>query len=122
MALQVKLVHGLAKHYGMPFKEHAGKALIVSLIMGIHFAGGVIVLGSLAKSIPWLGMLSGGASNTITAGVMTYAVGRVFTQHFELGGTLLDFNPKKWRETFQNKIKEGRTVVRDLRKRPRTGS
>jgi hypothetical protein len=31
----------------------------------------------------------------------TYAIGRTFMQHFESGGTLLDFNPPDYREFFK---------------------
>lgn len=111
MALQIKLVHGLASHYEVPFKENIGKSLITSLLSGAGSVIGVMGLSSLAKAIPVLGTLGGGASVAISAGAVTYAVGQVFANHFESGGTLLNFDPKKMRELFKRKVKEGEDVA-----------
>ena len=35
------------------------------------------------------------------AAAVTWAMGRIFIQHFETGGTLLDFDADKMREHFQ---------------------
>lgn len=111
MALQIKLVHGLTKHYGVPFKENIGKSLITSLISGAGSIIGVMGISSISKLIPGLGTLSGGASVAFTAGAVTYAVGQVFAKHFESGGTMLDFDPKKMRDLFRRKLKEGQEVA-----------
>ena len=37
----------------------------------------------------------------------TWALGNVFIQHFEAGGTFLDFDPEKVREHFRTYFKEG---------------
>ncbi|MFM8444546.1 MAG: YcjF family protein [Methylococcus sp.] len=114
MAIQVKLVHGLAKHYGLPFKENVGKSLVTSLIAGASGVVGVLGLASLAKLVPGLGTLAGGASVSLTSGALTYAVGHVFAKHFETGGTLLDFDPKKMQEAFKRKVHEGRRAVAQM--------
>lgn len=115
MALQIKLVHGLAKHYGVPFKENVGKSLITSLISGAGSIVGVMGISSISKIVPGLGTLGGGASVAITAGSVTYAVGQVFARHFESGGTLLDFDPKKMRDLFKSKLKEGKEAAQKLK-------
>lgn len=115
MALQIKLVHGLAKHYEVPFKENIVKSLITSLVSGGGAIIGVMGLSSLAKLVPVLGTLGGGASVAISGGAVTYAVGQIFAKHFESGGTLLNFDPSKVREMFKRKVKEGETVARDLK-------
>jgi hypothetical protein len=38
----------------------------------------------------------------------TYAVGQVFIQHFESGGTFLDFDPDKVREHFRQEFDRAR--------------
>jgi hypothetical protein len=45
------------------------------------------------------------------AGASTYAVGRVFIQHFECGGTILSFDPEKVRAHFEKEFEEGKKVV-----------
>jgi uncharacterized protein (DUF697 family) len=50
------------------------------------------------KAIPVVGTaLATIVTPTLSAG-LTYAIGRVFIQHFESGGNLLDFNPPDYRE------------------------
>ena len=115
MALQIKLVHGLAKHYGVPFKENVGKSLITSLLSGAGSVVAVMGLSSIAKTVPGLGTLGGGASVAITAGALTYAVGQVFAKHFALGGTLLDFDPKEMRDLFKRKLQEGKDAVKKMK-------
>ncbi|MGI9211888.1 MAG: YcjF family protein [Methylococcaceae bacterium] len=117
MALEVKLVHGLAKHFEVPFKENLGKSLVSSLVSGGSSAIAIMGLSSLAKAVPALGTLGGGASVAITAGAVTYAVGEVFIKHFESGGTMLDFDTSKTRELFESKLKEGMEVACNLKKK-----
>jgi uncharacterized protein (DUF697 family) len=53
---------------------------------------------SLFKAVPIVGtIVSGFVMPTLSAGA-TYAIGKVFIQHFASGGTLLDFNPPDYRE------------------------
>ncbi|MFK7983173.1 MAG: hypothetical protein AB8G86_24550, partial [Saprospiraceae bacterium] len=44
----------------------------------------------------------------------TYALGKVFTQHFDQGGTLLTFDPVESRKYFQDAFEEGKLYVEDL--------
>src|SRR5262249_52323614 len=68
-------------------------------------------LGSAAKMIPFVGPLVGGLSMPLFSGAATYAIGQVFIQHFETGGTLLDFEPEKVREHFRREFAEGQGVA-----------
>jgi hypothetical protein len=43
----------------------------------------------------------------------TYAVGSVFIQHFETGGTLLTFDAEKVRDFYAQQFREGRQVVQE---------
>jgi len=112
MAVQLKMLSGISKVYGVPFKESRGKAFIGSLI-------GVIVpqslswgaFGTLLKLIPGLGALAGGPAMVIFSGASTYALGKVFIQHFSSGGTFLGFNPEQVRDYFRAQFEEGRKIV-----------
>jgi hypothetical protein len=46
-----------------------------------------------------------------SSAAFTYAVGKVFLQHFASGGTFLDFDPKTVREYFAKMFDEGKLVV-----------
>lgn len=107
MALQIKLVHGLALHYGVPFKEHIARSLVAALLSGASSALLVRGLASLAKAVPVLGSLAGGAAVAVSSASVTYAVGAVFIQHFESGGTLLDFDPQQAKGLFKSRLQDG---------------
>ena len=115
MGLQVKLMHSLCKVYDVPFKEKLVRSLLTSLASGAGALVAMASLSSLAKAIPALGTLAGSAGMSATAAALTYATGQVFIQHFERGGTLLDFDPVKFKELFKAKVKEGAEVVKSIR-------
>ena len=108
MAVQVKLVHGLAKLYEVPFKENVTKSLVASLLSGASGVVGLLGLASLAKVVPVLGSLAGGGGVALTAASITFATGEVFTRHFESGGSLLDFDPHQMKDKFKAALKRGK--------------
>ena len=114
-ALQIKMVHSIAKIYDVPFKTDIGKSTIASLLgsLGpVTIARGTF--GSLVKAIPVVGPIAGIATQPVLAGAFTYAVGKVFIQHFEAGGTFLNFNPKKVKEYFAEQFKEGKLMADEM--------
>jgi len=106
MALQVKLVHSLAKHYDVPFKDNAARSLLASLLSGASSTLLARGLASLAKAVPGLGTLAGTGGIAVSSASVTYAVGEVFIQHFESGGTLLNFDADKLKGLFTRKLKD----------------
>lgn len=108
MAIQVKLVHSLANHYQVEFSGELEKSMIAGLLGGSFT---VETTASLMKIIPVYGQISGMISTAIVGGATTYAVGKVFIQHFEAGGTFLNFNPEEVREYFAEQLKEGQKVA-----------
>lgn len=104
LALQMLMVRKLAKLYDLPFARQRVKSAIVGVIGG--FKGGY--LGGLAlKMIPVIGIVGYATMPTVNAAV-SYAVGRVFLQHFESGGTFLDLDPKKVRAYFEEQFRQGK--------------
>ena len=63
------------------------------------------VAGSLAKIVPLEGTVSGMITMSAFGGASTYALSKVFIQHFESGGTLLTFDPIKVKEYFAAQFK-----------------
>lgn len=114
--IQIKMLHSLAKLYRVPFSENLGKSLIVSLVGGVMPTSTAMTIASLAKVVPGLGTATGMVSVSVLGGATTYAIGSVFVQHFESGGTLLDFDPKKMRDYFTSKLQEGKRIATSLRK------
>lgn len=102
--LQARMLKRLCALYGLDYSRERAKSLVTSLIGGIY-AG--LIAGSMARLIPIVGLVSL-AAVPAASGALTYAVGRVFIQHFESGGTFLDFDPAKVREYFAEQYEQAR--------------
>lgn len=100
LGIQVLMIKDIAKIYRVPFKKQIVKSFIGSLV-------GSLGTTSVIKAIPGLGTITGGIAVSLAGVAATYAVGKVFTLHFEQGGTLLDFDPVKSRNAFEKAFKEG---------------
>lgn len=97
-ALQVQMLRRISQIFDIPFSENRGKALITSLLgTAIPMTSGLGAAEAL-KFVPLIGTLASALVTPALAAGATYAVGRVFIQHFVSGGTLLDFNPPDYRE------------------------
>lgn len=111
--LQMKMLKGLSGLYEMEFSEQAAKSAVTSLASGVY-AG--LTAGSLTRLIPVIGFISMAAMPVIN-GALTYAVGKVFAQHFASGGTFLDFDSAKVRRYFEQQYKEGKKVASQVQDR-----
>ena len=110
-AVQLRMLHELTKLYDVPFSRDLGKELIGALLGSIVPLSITATVGSAAKMLPLVGYVVGGLSMPLLSGAATYAIGKVFIQHFETGGTLLDFEPAKVREHFRREFAAGRGVA-----------
>lgn len=115
--VQLKVLAALSKFYGVPFSKNCGKAAIASLIgFVLPHALAFGAAGSFIKLIPIVGTMSGVAWMGLFSGAYTWALGNVFVQHFESGGTFLDFKAEKVREHFQAQFKEGQKMAESMGK------
>lgn len=96
--IQVQMLRRLSQIYNVPFSENGGKALIAALAGTMIPATSGIGAASMLKSVPILGTIASGFVMPALAAGATFAIGKAFIQHFESGGTLLDFNPPDYRE------------------------
>jgi uncharacterized protein (DUF697 family) len=96
--LQLQMVHRISQVYGVPFSANKGKALIAALVGTIVPASSTLGAASLLKSVPVVGTAISALVMPALASAATYAIGKVFIQHFASGGTLLDFNPPDYRD------------------------
>lgn len=110
-ALEIKMLKNLADHYGVPFREDAGKSIVSALIGGL----GATEIGygavGLVKGIPLVGAILGAVTLPVTAGALTWAIGKVFIMHFESGGTMLDFDANKMRTYFAEQFGKGKAAA-----------
>jgi uncharacterized protein (DUF697 family) len=117
VGVQLKMLHSLSKIYGVPFSDNAGKSVLASLVGGVGAASVARgTFGSLVKLVPIVGPIVGAVTLPVLAGASTYAVGKVFVQHFEAGGTFLDFDPAKVRKYFEKVYSEGAKVAEEVSK------
>ncbi|TAN49584.1 MAG: DUF697 domain-containing protein [Methylococcaceae bacterium] len=114
--IQLKMLHSLAKLWDVPFKKDVGKSILAALVGSGVPTGAAMTAASAAKTIPMGGTAAGIISLSLLSGAATYAIGKVFTQHFASGGTFLDFDPDSVREHFNSLLAEGKQVVTDLKK------
>lgn len=114
--INLKMLHGLAKDYDTPFSKDIGKEAISSLLAGVIPAVGAVPLAkSLIKLVPGIGTWASIGSSTLLSGAATYAIGKVFIQHFESGGTILTFDPAKMREYFMSEFEKGKQAVANMK-------
>jgi len=109
--IQMELVNSLCNLYNIPFRKEFGRTVVIALIGGILPIHSSMLLASFVKFIPLLGTITGTVTLSVVGGACTYAVGRVFIQHFEAGGNLLNFNPEKMRSYFQSYYKDGEKMA-----------
>lgn len=111
---QLNMLRSLSNLYGQKFTEDLGKKSIASLLGGWITLPASMGLFSMLKSIPVIGQTAGVISIGATGAASTYAVGRVFAQHFESGGTFLTFDPSKVRDYFKKEFTEGKNVAKNI--------
>ena len=105
--VQLKMVHSLCKHYGVPFEKEAVIGSVGSLLGGaITTSLTDAVTHAFLKSIPYAEQVLQPTLSFAT----TYSLGFVFVQHFENNGTLRDFNASKMRSVFKAQLVKSKAV------------
>lgn len=106
-AIHLRMVHKLADLYEVEYTEQRANAIIGSLA-GVSVAA---TAGSLLRMIPGFGQALMAVGAFTLPPASTYALGQVFTKHFESGGTFLTFDTKRAKEDYDEKVEEGKRVV-----------
>ena len=115
IGIQVALLKRLADLYRVPFSEHAARGIIASLLGGVGAGAlGIGIFMSAIKFVPGAGTLFGVISMPISLAAVTYAIGKLFIAHFEVGGTLADFNVAAQRPYLKDLIERGREMASTL--------
>jgi uncharacterized protein (DUF697 family) len=115
-SVQLKMLHKLAGLYEIEFSKELVKSLVGALLGGVIPVTAATSLASLIKIVPVVGQASGTISMVAMGSSGTYAVGSVFIEHFESGGTFLTFEPEKVKEKFKTLFEEGKQVVSGAKK------
>jgi uncharacterized protein (DUF697 family) len=112
MGIQVALVKRLCDLHKVPFSEKAVRGTVSALLGGVG-AGALAtgIVASAMKLVPGVGTLFGVAAMPVSLAAVTYAIGQVFIAHFEIGGTLGDFNVSANRPYFKELLQRGKQVA-----------
>jgi uncharacterized protein (DUF697 family) len=113
--VQVRLLYKLSKFYGVSFAKDRAKSIISALIGSFVPVVSVGPIASIIKIVPVIGQTISALTMVATGGACTYALGNVFVQHFESGGTFLDFEPEKVKAHFAEKFKEGQNFAEEVK-------
>jgi uncharacterized protein (DUF697 family) len=114
MGFQLLMLKDLSHHYGIKFSHNRVKNILGSLAGSFGAAPALAPLvASTLKFIPGIGTAAGYLALPPVAAASTYAVGKVFNQHFASGGTFLDFDPQKTRAYYEEQFREGKKLAED---------
>ena len=115
--IQINLLRKLAKSYNVPFLKDSVKNILSSMVGGaLPLAMAAPLAASVSKFIPIMGQTAGVVTMPILGGATTYALGKVFIQHFASGGTFLTFDPDKVKSFYKDMLEEGEKVAADIKK------
>lgn len=114
--IQLEMLRRLSHIYGVTFMEGKGKNALAALVGGSFPTSITPVVASLTKMIPLVGSTLGALTLPLMAGASSYAIGKVFIQHFESGGTFLTFDPETVREYYAEQLQEGKAAASQAKK------
>lgn len=110
--LQLKVLAALSQLYGVPFSRREARLIVTSLLGSL---GGTVVatgaLGSVVKFVPGFGTLLGLTTLPVASGVVTYAIGHLAIDHFEVGGTMMDFDLDVAHRAWDRKLEEAKRAL-----------
>lgn len=118
--VQLKMLAELSRIYGVRFNENRGKAAIASLSslviphavafgpVGSLVAAAFTPITRLLTSVPLIAPVAGAPVMGLASAAYAWALGKMFIQHFESGGTFLNFNPEQVKERFRMEFEEGK--------------
>lgn len=114
--VQFNLVRVLAKKYRVRFFKDSARNIISTLLGGmVPVLAAPPLAASLYKFVPVIGTTAGVIAMPLMAGAATYALGKVFIQHFASGGTFLTFDPEKVKAYYAEMFKEGEKVAAEIK-------
>lgn len=111
------LIKKLSAEYGdNQYQREKVRSLLTTLLAGLLpvAIGGTVI--SLLKVIPVIGSTAGAVALPALFGGAIYAVHNVFVEHYENGGTLLDFDPDKFKTRFKEEFTNGKAHAAALAK------
>lgn len=111
-AVQLNLLRNLSELYGFTLTDELGKKLLTA-VLGSYLPLTIATpVASVLKCVPGIGTAAGVVAQSTLAGATTYAIGKLFLEHFETGGTVLDVNPAQMAKNLKKAVEEGKTALK----------
>jgi len=110
--VQLNLLRKLGALYDFKLSDETGKKLLGSLLGGYLPLAIAAPVASVLKFIPGVGIAAGVLAQSTLAGATTYAIGKLFLQHFESGGNFLDFKPAEMGQKLRQQVEEGKDFIK----------
>ncbi len=113
LANNLKMLHKLSSTYDVKFSKNAGKAAISSFLgaCGTVSISGRLIWG-LGAAIPIAAPVFSLLTMPAFGASTSYAIGNLFIQHFESGGTFLTFDPEKVKGHYAELFAEGEKLAK----------
>ncbi len=113
--LQLLMLRNLSNLYEVDFSDEQGRSAIAALVGGgVPVSISMNTVGMLSQQA-LLPLLVRGAVGTLVSPLFgaatTYAIGKVFSQHFETGGTFLTFEPQRIQAYYEAQLKTGQRLT-----------
>jgi uncharacterized protein (DUF697 family) len=108
-AVQLDMIKKLAQVYVVPFDARASRSFLMSLASAMtgrwlaRFGA-----ASIAKLIPGVGFLAGGAASALLNGAFTYAVGTAIQRHFAKGQPIDELDVRSIKDELVHLVETGR--------------
>jgi uncharacterized protein (DUF697 family) len=112
LAIQLKMLADIAHIYDVPFRREIVKEGVSGLLGSFLPVTVAQASGSAIKMIPIIGQIASVVWQPALAAAATWAMAKVFIQHFESGGTFLDFKPEAVKEYFREQYEAARAGIR----------
>ena len=114
--VQLKMLADISKIYDTPFHSSRGK-MVIGALMGYVLPRALSfgLIGSLIKGIPLIGTLAGEPAMALFSAASAWALGAVFIQHFESGGTFLNFDPAAVKEYYRAQFQAGQQMAANMK-------
>jgi len=111
-AIQYDLIQKVADFHKVDYDSNKGKTLATSI------AGASVsrIGSSIIKALPGVGTLIGIASQVIVSGATTYALGKLFDNHFANNGTLDSLNTEAVKSKYREYVEKGKDYAKNLKK------
>jgi uncharacterized protein (DUF697 family) len=103
-AVHVELIRQITQYYGKEFSEHAARNLLIAIGTSLVPASlGSVVSRRVIRALPLMTHGLAFAAMSAFSAFVSYALGTLFVEHYESGGTLHTFDVNRLHRVFSRR-------------------